>query len=89
MNKLNTVPWWLGLSLLRTFIRPSGFWMMPSVTQKPRPVPVMPLVEKTGSKMRASVALDMPWPLVSHGDAHVLATGAPNTVLSQMHAAIR
>jgi len=60
MNRLNTVPWCWADVLLFTLIRPSCFWMIPMLTHSPRPVPVMPLVEKNGSKMRASVSFDMP-----------------------------
>src|SRR6266481_10071885 len=49
---LKTVPWCRLEVLLCTLTVPSCLWMISWLTHNPSPVPVMPLVEQKGSKMR-------------------------------------
>ena len=52
-KRVKTVPWWAGDWLLRTLRTPRWRCTISLLTQRPRPVPVTPLVVKKGLKMRA------------------------------------
>src|SRR5579862_5174153 len=59
---VNTDPWRFPLPLLRARMLPPCFCTIPRVTHRPRPLPVLGLVVKNGSKILYNKEGGIPWP---------------------------